>query len=300
MNKAIFILMVSVLACLLGSCTAENPVSEERKVSVNVSAILDGGMYGTRASDDGATLNLDSKSYCLRCFMEIWDEGGRALEYRAPVQYKEFSDVTLKYDLDLVAKRYKIVLWADIVRVEADGSYSAFYTVNDQDGLRDIVFPEEASFGADTYDAYVAVSDLDLLSGGSSVAVTLRRPFAKVRIVDDTISEEDGSGYRTVLRFGPDGVPVPCSYDALTGEAGYNDVNMKESPACSSVYEDGSGLCLFSGYVYVPETAEGSGGRYSFSIATTDGSGKETVHNVTDITLRRNALTTIKGKIITE
>lgn len=293
------------MAFVLGSCTADVPVSEGDDVSVKLTAFIDGSMEGaTRASGDGCLVNLAKEDgYCLRCSMELWNENGTVLEYRAPAQYIEFDDFSLDYDLDLVAKKYKLLLWADVVK-KGEGTSSAgeetctsFYSI--EAGLNSIGFPKEAFFGPDVYDAFMAVSDLDLSSGGSVISVRLKRPFAKIRIVDDRIAGEPASSYTTTLHFGQDGVSVPSGFNMLSGVVTYSDDKLMSSPECKSSFEQGTGLCLFSGYVFVPEIAEGKENvRYSFSIDVVDGENKQTSLAVSDVTLRRNALTTVKGKIV--
>lgn len=294
------------MAFVLGSCTMEVPVSEGDDVSVKLTAFIDSSMESaTRASGDGCMENLAGTDYCLRFNMELWNEQGTYLEYRAPVQYSKFDDISLVYDLNLVAKKYKLLLWADIVEMEtsenAGETYKSFYNV--EEGLSSIVFPDGAFFGSDVYDAFMAVSDLDMSSGGSVISVRLKRPFAKIRVVDDKIAVEPAVPYTTTLNFDNyGGVSVPCGFNMLSGEVDYKDAKLQSSLPCESSFEEGTGLCLFSGYVFVPEIAEGEENiKYSFSIDVADGENHPvTSLAVADVTLRRNALTTVKGKIIVE
>lgn len=302
-RKAIYIIMVSLLAAAAVSCTREIQAPDGEEATLTVTASLDAAMDGgTKASADGGLTNLAAQGgYSIRYNMELWSEDGKTLEYSADTILKKLSpeskDYSVQYSLNLLAKKYKMVLWADIVMENNDGAVTAYYTVSETDGLTAIGFLKESAFGSDEYDAFTAVADVDLTGGSKVIGATLKRPFAKIRIIDDRTVSYPDTEYTTKLTF-ENLVSIPKEYNALTGVTSATN-NITETPTCTSTFEDGSGLCLFTGYIFVPEKAEGEeSDKYGFTIAVKGGDNTVKEIAVSDITVRRNALTTIKGEII--
>lgn len=294
-RKAIYIIMVSLLAAAAVSCTREIQAPDGEEATLTVTASLDAAMDdGTKASDDGALTNLADQGYQLRYMMELWSENDNVetLEYRAQPVITDFSSLTVEYNLNLLAKKYKMVLWADIVMENNDGTVTTYYTVSETGGLTAIEFPTGSAFGSDEYDAFTAVADVDLTDGSKVIGATLKRPFAKIKVIDDRINQAPIQHYSTHLEF-PSTVPIPKTYNALTGGITYSAENYN-TYTCQSVFETDR-LCLFTGYIFVPETgAYQQSTKYSFTIVVND----EKKVQVSDVTVRRNALTTVKGKIL--
>lgn len=293
-RKAIYIIMVSLLAAAAVSCTREIQAPDGEEATLTVTASLDAAMDdGTKASADGGLTNLAAQGgYSLRYNMELWSEDGKTLEYSADTILKKLSpgseDYSVQYSLNLLAKKYKMVLWADIVDIDGNAAYDV------SNGLTAIRFPEESAFGSDEYDAFTAVADVNLTGGSKVIEATLKRPFAKIRIIDDWTESDPGTKYTTKLTF-DSSVSIPVEYNALTGKVTSATNDITETLTCTSTFEDGTGLCLFTGYIFVPETGvDQQSTKYSFTIVVND---KEKVQ-VSYVTVRRNALTTVKGKIL--
>ena len=281
--------MVSLLAAAAVSCTREIQAPDGEEATLTVTASLDAAMDGgTKASADGGLTNLAAQGgYSLRYNMELWSHDGKTMEYKATPRYIDIADnmsMSVEYNLSLLAKKYKMVLWADIVHIDGNAAYDV------SNGLTAIGFPEESAFGSDEYDAFTAVEDVDLTGGSKVIGATLKRPFAKIRVIDDRINQAPAQQYSTRLEF-PSTVPIPKTYNALTGGITYSNTENYNTYTCQSVFETDR-LCLFTGYIFVPEDQQST--KYSFTIVVDD---KETVQ-VSDVTVRRNALTTVKGKIL--
>ena len=304
-RKAIYIIMVSLLAAAAVSCTREIQAPDGEEATLTVTASLDAAMDGgTKASADGGLTNLAAQGgYSLRYNMELWSEDGKTLEYSADTILKKLSpgseDYSVQYSLNLLAKKYKMVLWADIVKKDDNSNvYKGKYDI--LGGLTAIGFPERPAFESDEYDAITAVADVDL-TGGSKVIgapLKLKRPFAKIRVIDDRINQAPDQQYSTHLEF-PSTVPIPKTYNALTGGITYSNTENYNTYTCQSVFETDR-LCLFTGYIFVPETGvDQQSTKYSFTIVVSD-ENKHIVANmpVSYVTVRRNALTTVKGEIL--
>lgn len=291
-RKAIYIIMVSLLAAAAVSCTREIQAPDGEEATLTVTASLDAAMDdGTKASADGGLTNLAAQGgYSLRYNMELWSHDGETMEYKATPRYIDIADnmsMSVEYNLSLLAKKYKMVLWADIVDIDGNAAYDV------SNGLTAIGFPKGSAFGSDEYDAFTAVADVDLTGGSKVIGATLKRPFAKIRVIDDRINQAPAQHYSTHLEF-PSTVPIPKTYNALTGGITYSDTENYNTYTCQSVFETDR-LCLFTGYIFVPETGvDQQSNKYSFTIVVGD---KEKVQ-VSDVTVRRNALTTVKGKIL--
>lgn len=297
-RKAIYIIMVSLLAAAAVSCTREIQAPDGEEATLTVTASLDAAMDGgTKASADGGLTNLAAQGgYSLRYNMELWSEDGKTLEYSANTILKKLSpeseDYSVQYSLNLLAKKYKMVLWADIVKKNDDGTVTAYYTVSETYGLTAIGFPEGSAFGSDEYDAFTAVAEVDLTGGSNVIGATLKRPFAKIRVIDDRINTDPK--VKTKLHFSTE-IEIPQTYDALNRTVKTYS-NLSYSPECISATETNIGLCLFTGYIFVPDQQST---KYSFTIVVSD-ENNQSVANipVSDVTVRRNALTTVKGKIL--
>lgn len=295
--------MVSLLAAAAVSCTREIQAPDGEEATLTVTASLDAAMDdGTKASADGGLTNLAVQGgYSLRYNMELWSHDGETMEYKATPRYIDIADnmsMSVEYNLSLLAKKYKMVLWADIVKKDDNSNvYKGKYEISD--GLTAIGFPERSAFGSDEYDAFTAVADVDL-TGGSKVIgapLKLKRPFAKIRVIDDWTESDPGTKYTTKLTF-DSSVSIPVEYNALTGKVTSATNDITETPTCTSTFEDGTGLCLFTGYIFVPETgADQPSTKYSFTIVVSDENNQSNIP-VSDVTVRRNALTTVKGKIL--
>ena len=296
--------MVSLLAAAAASCTREFQTPDGEEATLTVTASLDAAMDGgTKASADGGLINLAAQGgYSLRYNMELWSHDGETMEYKATPRYIDIADnmsMSVEYNLSLLAKKYKMVLWADIVKKNDDGTVTAYYTVSETDGLTAIGFPAKSAFGSDKYDAFTAVADVDLIGGSKVIGATLKRPFAKIRVIDDRTESYPSTEYTTKLTF-DSSVSIPGEYNALTGDVTPATNGITGTPTCTSTFEDGTGLCFFTGYIFVPETgADQQSTKYSFTIVVS-GENNQSVANipVSDVTVRRNALTTVKGKIL--
>lgn len=298
-RKAIYIIMVSLLAAAAVSCTREIQAPDGEEATLTVTASLDAAMDGgTKASDGGALTNLVGQGYQLRYMMELWSPDGTTKEYKATPKYIDITDnmsMSVEYNLNLLAKKYKMVLWADIVKKDDyNNVYNGKYDISD--GLTAIGFPEGSAFGSDEYDAFTAVADVDLTGGSKLIGATLKRPFAKIRVIDDRTNTDPQ--VKTKLYFSTE-IEIPQTYDALNRTVKTYS-KLSYSPECISATETSIGLCLFTGYIFVPETgADQQSTKYSFTIVVSD-ENNTSVANVPvyDVTVRRNALTTVKGKIL--
>lgn len=301
-RKAIYIIMVSLLAAAAVSCTREIQAPDGEEATLTVTASLDAAMDGgTKASADGGLTNLAGQGYQLRYMMELWSPDGTTKEYKATPKYIDITDnmsMSVEYNLNLLAKKYKMVLWADIVKKDdISNVYNGKYDISD--GLTAIGFPEVPAFGSDEYDAFTAVADVNLTDGSKVIRATLKRPFAKIRIIDDWTESDPDTEYTTKLTF-DNPVSIPVEYNALAGDVTSATDGITETPTCTSTFEDGTGLCLFTGYIFVPETgADQQSTKYSFTIVVSN-ENNQSVANipVSYVTVRRNALTTVKGKIL--
>ena len=291
--------MVSLLAAAAASCTREFQAPDGEEATLTVTASLDAAMDGgTKASADGGLTNLAGQDYQLRYMMELWSHDGETIEYKATPKYIDITDnmsMSVEYNLNLLAKKYKMVLWADIVKKDdISNVYNWKYDIS-SDGLTAIGFPDGSAFGSDEYDAFTAVADVNLTCGSKVIRATLKRPFAKIRVIDDRINQAPAQQYSTHLEF-PSTVPIPKTYNALTGGITYSNTENYNIYTCQSVFETDR-LCLFTGYIFVPKDQQST--KYSFTIVVCDENNTSVaIVPVYDVTVRRNALTTVKGKIL--
>lgn len=302
--------IMSLAACLAAawsavSCTETDPLpAPQEPVSATLTARMDAAWEdAVRGSADGGLTNLLGKGYYVRYQLEVYPEAGDnpECEYRAEPEYRELKAdgdyATVSYDLRLLARRYRFVIWADLVKMDADAQTvsSSWYNVADLQAI--YADPAPANAPADVADAFTAVQTVDLTTAGQAVSMTLKRPLAKVRVIDAgaaaaSAEQASAGAFSTALTFSQ---PLPSGYNALLQQAVSPDGTGYVLPARNSYSEGDAGVCLFEGFVFAP--AEPADVTVAVKKNPDETAGSWSI-GVQRVPLRPNGLTTLKGTVV--
>ena len=281
----------------LASCQTEPEgldvnVGGEQDVNITVSL-----PEGTRANSAlGAFDHVDFTKYDVRFQCEVhYNDQVKVL----PVQYGRGNDAvaTATFPVRLIANRnYTFVVWADLVEEgsEADLHY------NTANGLTNITLNNDTWVAMDeTRDAFTCSEVREFTrANGIGETLTLKRPFAKLRVITTDMKE--------LMGVMPTSVEVEYTtnhfntYNALTktpaGELRKEHVQ-RAIPAYGYEADDAE-KTLFTDYFFATETQK----VVNFNMKVYDQNNElidETKSFNTPIPAKRNYVTTIKGNILT-
>ena len=303
--------------------------------------------YGVNSAEGGLK-NLEDKGYSVRYIMEIYPKGSttkvqRMIKYvpmSAGGSYK-----TTSFETRLLASEYNFVFFADIVRqVNAypyndpnpypgltTPYYANRYFFSNTDESSDVLIrPTDVNTAVagdlqticaskaatdtfqnpylEMYDAYSCTKAVDLRTESTTQSFTLKRPFAKLRLIttdaDQLLATPDWSKSRVDITVSD----IPTGFNALSGasiagtERGYwnGGIQALNSDVYSNEPDDGSEKTLSVFYLPVPAKSQ----NLTFSITVKDASGKVLTQSVKleveNVPLVGNKLTTIKGNLLSK
>lgn len=217
MKKSLFNLTMVLCIGLFASCSQEEIISgtDGGEETISVSAQLPDNIT-TRALPEAEA------NHQLRCILEVWDkaEGGKLIT-RIEKLASEATDGKLQFAFTVPsATNYQCLLWADFIAKEATGDENPTYTDKyyNTTSLKAIDFKatDAGLFNNASADAFCGVVEKNGTS--SSLSVTLKRPFTKVTL-------KDNSDYLTGCKSLAPSYQAPSKYDISTGKvAGYTEI----------------------------------------------------------------------------
>ena len=303
--------------------------------------------YGV-SSAEGGLKNLEDKGYSVRYIMEIYPKGSttkvqRMIKYVPMSEGGSYR--TSSFETRLLASEYNFVFFADIVRqVNAypyndpnpypgltTPYYANRYFFSNTDESSDVLIrPTDVNTAVagdlqticaskaatdtfqnpylEMYDAYSCTKAVDLRTESTTQSFTLKRPFAKLRLIttdaDQLLATPDWSKSRVDITVSD----IPTGFNALSGasiagtERGYwnGGIQALNSDVYSNEPDDGSEKTLSVFYLPVPAKSQ----NLTFSITVKDASGKVLTQSVKleveNVPLVGNKLTTIKGNLLSK
>lgn len=239
----------------------------------------------TRAAAESLDSLLGS-SYELRYVLEIYEgttrRGGQQVAYS--------SDLSVVFAVKLPPTRtYHFVVWADIVK-PTDANPTPESTYYNTDSLTRVSFKDWAN--SDLRDAFAGVVEVRDYSSSSSINLKLKRPFAKLRIVD-TGGIQTADAKTMTVQLTP---TFPNTFNVLSGTA--TSVNSLQSypVKLGNLDHNVSGKqTLFTDFIFAGDTDTS----INISVDFYD-SGKNAIGTTKTFTVdvACNKLTTIEGNII--
>jgi len=303
--------------------------------------------YGVNSAEGGLK-NLEDKDYLVRYIMEIYPKGSankvqRMIKY-VPISSRDTYWAT-SFETRLLASEYNFVFFADIVQqVNAypynDANpypglttpyYANRYFFSNTDESSDVLIrPTDVNTAVagdlqticaskaatdtfqnpylEMYDAYSCTKAVDLRTEPTTQSFTLKRPFAKLRLIttdaDQLLATPDWSKSRVDITVSD----IPTGFNALSGasiagtERGYwnGGTQALNSDVYSNEPDNGSEKTLSVFYLPVPAKSQ----NLTFSITVKDASGKVLTQSVKleveNVPLVGNKLTTIKGNLLSK
>lgn len=303
--------------------------------------------YGV-SSAEGGLKNLEDKGYSVRYIMEVYPKGSttkvqRMIKYVPMSEGGSYR--TTSFETRLLASEYNFVFFADIVRqVNAypyndpnpypglnKPYYANRYFFSNTDESSDVLIrPTDvntavagdlqticASIAAtdtfqnpylEMYDAYSCSEAVDLRIEPTTQSFTLKRPFAKLRLIttdaDKLLATPDWSKSRVDITVSD----IPTGFNALTGasvnvaDRGYwnGGIQALNSDLYSNENEKASEKTISVFYLPVPA----NGQNLTFKMDIKDASGNYLAQRVSlevqNVPLVGNKLTTIKGNLLSK
>ena len=283
--------IISALIVLgLAACESEPSrldVDINEGVVHNVEVSLNGATRAT--SDKGFDLeNIASTEYELRYILEIYLNGAT---HSQTILYTNETSVSIPVRL-APEREYRIVVWADLVkRVNRERDmtqdYDRYYETSN--GLRAIEVLGNWVAMDESRDAYTDYVDVVGYSSTTDIKLELTRPFSKLRIVTTDVADTTATQYNVEVSY----LRIPTKYDAYTATAS----NLDRKSATSSVYTNKEKeLTLYTDYIFADN--EHSDVNLSIDIKDENNATIKS-HDLSDIKTKRNMLTTLKGKFLT-
>lgn len=301
--------------------------------------------YATTSAEGGLKNLEGVDGLAVRYIMEIYPKGSETAVQRMITYKNLTADGdyrTASFSTRLLAAEYNFVFWADIVRESNTIPYnqtlegletpiygnSYFYSNKNLSGeaLEALYRPTDVSVSekgdlktihssgvgaavspvsSEMYDGYTCAKEVDLRVEPTTHSFTLKRPFAKLRVVatdkaDELIMKPDWD--KSLLKILPD-CNIPNRFNALTGTA-TSDSNVGGGYWCSyyvtsGTYENETGDEHTIGVFYLPVSTSSYNLTFDMGITT----GETATYNklsVENVPLVANKLTTIKGKILSK
>lgn len=265
---------------------------------------------GYSDSGEGAIKNgvVASDDYTLRYILEIYDKDNNR---SGEILYAHTDAKSATFTPHLIPNRkYTFVVWVDIVptsSVPATGKAAdVHYNTND---LRAVTINEETWSPMDeTRDAFTGtavVENLDL-QNISTITVNCSRPFGKLRIVTTDMEAVNNLGvtpeyakveYTNVPKY---------SFNAFNGEYTKIDGTFAKSHSIFNIANYTTSnvngeMTLYTDYFFAPEEQQVSLGTFTMAVYDTDNAESiiTTTPFQTEIPVKRNTLTTVKGNFLT-
>ena len=303
--KKIFALLAVVLGVV--SCQTEPEgldvnVGGEQEVAVCVSL-----PEATRASDsaEGAFKNdvLDGENtlrYILQIYQKVMVNNEETWVASKETKFEYSDEQSVVFPVRLVPGRdYKFVVWADIVKGENAGDnyyITGAYNSNNEfitDLTKVTIDADKWNAMDEARDAYTGVERVNAYNSTSSINITLKRPFAKLRVL--TTDMQALANLQIVPAQGKViyNTEHYAKFNALTETAFDKTTARKTHEYAIENYEEG---VLFVDYFFANNDVV----KFYMDIMEASGARIKENNFSTDIHVQRNYLTTISGNILTD
>lgn len=301
-----FLITAAIALFAFASCQKDNhtePTAKGEEVSVSIGlALPNAADVISRSSSDKGGLDASNwdAAYTLRYKIAIY-EGTTLVRALDPVYvYHGAASAKKAVNARLISgKTYRFVVWADFVDYNADESSMVDKHYNTSD-LTNISIKEVATsytVNDESRDAYF-INQEEEISASRTIALTLKRPFSKVRVVTEDVADvyalanvNSATAVKKIL-FSYE-APIYNVFNALSGEVNkvgdYQPVNIN----ANITEDDGAKATLFWDYVFVKNPE-----KVNFKFTVND-IGVSREFNTNNIPIERNRLTTVRGNLLT-
>ena len=271
------------------------PEAETRAdVDKSAKGVFDNGVLGT--ADDNTTMR-----YILQVYLKNGEQFVQSDE-----RLVEYSDgKTVNFEVRLVPGRdYQFVVWADVVtngKQDIDNHYVTM-DADKKSTLGNITLLGEWNAMDESRDAFTATELINDYNGTKNIEIKLYRPFAKLRVVTTDMKALNNLGIKPTKATVTYSEEHYNAFNAFAGKAiaDTKNRNIKHENFIIASYgenvDKGADMTLFTDYFFAENDVT------QFTLEVFDQNGKLIKENnfVTDIYVKRNYLTTIKGNILTD
>ena len=269
-------------------------------VSIPDSETRAGGNNSALGVFDNGILGADDVT--MRYILQVYY--GETASQERLVKYSDDKEVN--FDVRLVPGRaYKFVAWADVV----EGNDFQENVWKNEDGLhyntadlKNITLKETWVAMDETRDAFTDVKEVTNFNAASVINLTLKRPFAKLRVKTTDVQEmayiRVTPAYATVEYT----TPYRAAFNAFEGhaiDAGTDEKTHTKFAIANYGDNNTNNKILFTDYFFAEE---GDAVSFILDVYEDEAMQKRIKSNNfnTDIAVNRNYLTTIQGNILTD
>ena len=304
--------LLAVVLCVV-SCQTE-PEGLDVNVGGEIDAIVNvtipeaetraaAGSNSALGAIQNGVLGTESDNTTLRYILQVYYKDGNNY-VKSAERLVEYSDgKSVAFDVRLVPQRnYQFVVWADVV-TDGKNDTDNHYVTKDANGestLDNITLKGEWNAMDESRDAFTASEYIENYNGSKDITITLKRPFAKLRVVTTDIKNLTNLGiipHNAVVEYTTN---HRVAFNALAGkaaDASESKTHTFELAQYTNESNTGAEYTLFTDYFFAENDI------VKFDLTVKENGGKvigETVSFNTDINVKRNHLTTIKGNILTD
>ena len=255
-------------------------------------------------SAQGAFANVvNSDDYIVRYILQVYYNGETNTESR---QVRYSNGNTVSFPVRLVPDRnYQFVVWADIVNETDDIEQSEEYSAEDDlhyntADLTNITLKGDWKAMDETRDAFTASETINF-NAAQSINIPLYRPFAKLRVVTTDYDVLNNIGDRSIVADNAKVVYTTkhrTTFNAYTSKAGAA-YEVKSHEYVIKTYDNEPNVTddhtIFADYFF----AENDVVRFDIEVYEANGTLIKKTSFPTDINVKRNYLTTLKGDVLT-
>ena len=307
-------LALAALVLGLASCQTEPEglnvtVGSEQLVTVNV-AVPEAETRGVAGENSalGALANgvLAEDNVTMRYILQVYyktEENGQPKYDQSNERLVEYSDGNkVAFEVRLVPDRdYQFVVWADVV-TNGEQDVDNHYVTKDAEGnstLDNITLNGPWEAMDESRDAFTATELIEDYNGSKAIDITLTRPFAKLRVVTTDIKNLTNLGIVPTKAVATYTSEHSVAFNALEGEAAPASESVTHTFDIAKYNNEsntGAEYTLFTDYFFVDSDV------VKFNLDVLDANNQSIKVNAftTDIYVKRNYLTTIKGSILTD
>lgn len=315
MKKMLSLLVLSALTfagCQNELETVSGGSDGERVVRISLEAPeamaltrADGAKYTNSAK--GGVTNVDRTQYDLRYKLAVYDAEGTTVVVEPMTKtVKGAGSNATTFEVGLLeGQEYKFVAWADFVTAGSTDDLHYNTTSLTAISCKDAA---DKQLNDESRDAYFVTKNLTV-NAGQGVSLTLRRPFAKVRVVASDVNMA-GADMPDKFKITYYGCQRFTSLNAVTGEATGSELKDDETTAYTATlasttqkdytedYDAKDGFRTLTVDYLLAETDKQTKIHFKWE-ALKGETSKYTYNCTTDIPIQRNFLTTIFGNMLT-
>ena len=276
---ALVALALGVVSCQTESDGIDVTLCDEVDAFVSVS------IPETRSNSAlGAFDNVDFTTYSIRYILDVYYDQERVDRL---VNYADTS--TTSFVVRLAPGRpYKFVVWADVVEGEGDLHYNT-------SDLANVTLNGDWEAMDETRDAFTGFVDVANYDRLSNIGITLTRPFAKLRVVATDLADLAKLGITPAKATVEYTTAHRASFNALTGLSGDATIAAGKTHTFDIAAYDDEGV-LLTDYFFASDDVV----KFNMAVMESDGTPIQSNEFTTDVFVKRNHLTTIKGRILTD